>query len=268
MQKTSTTSSTPALNGLVSSDAASGVEGYNSVAGIGVKGYSETGTGVWGEVYDNTLGHAGNFLGRVNISSELSNTGGWEDVALSIDAPTGTVNFPGITLHSSAIAGGVGFFGTVGSDGVNVGDYMGQGWGTVNASAFVVASDARLKRDISNISSNFYDKYMTYIRNIQSATFWYKFESNDKRTVPHIGLIAQSLPAELQSKISEKSGRPGEERLGVSLADLSGLMLVGVKALDEKTTTMEQTIKTQQEEIELLKAQLQAIQTKLDAIKK
>ena len=81
-------------------------------------------------------------------------------------------------------------------------------------------------------------------------------------------MIAQTLPLELQAKVGSNPGAATQDRLAVSLADFAGLSLIGIKAIDEKQTTMEQTIKTQQEEIELLKAQLKAIQTKLDAIKK
>ncbi|MBL0053709.1 MAG: T9SS type A sorting domain-containing protein [Bacteroidetes bacterium] len=96
---------------------------------------------------------------------------------------------------------------------------------------------------------------MTYIRNIESATFRYKTETDAVRNCQHIGLIAQSLPVELQSRITESPTEQSEDRIAVNLADLSGLLVVGVKALDAKQIAYEKTIADLQTQIDILKQQ-------------
>jgi hypothetical protein len=154
--------------------------------------------------------------------------------------------FPGITFTGASIGtGGAGIFGVTntGFTGINVGDQIGGPFAPVNASAFNVVSDRRMKKDIEDINSNQYEKYMNYIRNIESATFRYNNETNTSRAVPHIGVIAQSLPQEIQAEISETaSSANGEKRLAVSLADMQGLLLVGIKALDEKNKELTEKI--------------------------
>lgn len=54
-----------------------------------------------------------------------------------------------------------------------------------------------------------------------------------------LGVIAQSLPAEVQAHISETPSAQGEGRLGVSLADMQGLLLVGVKAVDASNRALQ-----------------------------
>ena len=269
MEKTSTTSSTPAINGIANGPNA-GVEGSHNSTGIGVAGYTQSGIGVHGEAFDQTLGMAGTFSGRLSVTYPLSNNASVADRLLFMDAAgAGVTYYPGMTLGDATISlGGIIYGKTSVGGGFQFADYDGVTYAPVDALAFNVMSDARFKRDITEVKSGNYSKYMSYIRNIESATFFYNSESAEQRSVPHIGVIAQTLPLELQAKVGSKPGVATQDRLAVSLADFAGLSLIGIKAIDEKQTTMEQTIKTQQEEIELLKAQLKAIQTKLDAIKK
>nr|MBK9653408.1 tail fiber domain-containing protein [Bacteroidota bacterium] len=154
------------------------------------------------------------------------------------------------SLDGASIFGGTGGIGlnvVVANSGVN--------YGPINASAFNVASDRRMKKEIVDINSDSYEKYMTYIRNIESATFRYKTETDAVRNCQHIGLIAQSLPVELQSRITESPTEQSEDRIAVNLADLSGLLVVGVKALDAKQIAYEKTIADLQTQIDILKQQ-------------
>ncbi len=210
----------------------------------------------------------GTFVGgNVTLAHDLAATVSTPaDFHFSIDAKAATTWLPSIALFSSSAPAtnyGATIFGVsyLQAGGINIGDGIGSAYAPVQASAFNVSSDRRLKRDITDITSSDYSKYMTQIRNIESSTFFYKWETTDNRPYAHIGVIAQTLPAELQAHISESPSKKGEDRLGVSLADLSGLLLVGVKALDEKQTKYES-------EIASLKAQVEELKTMINQMKK
>lgn len=170
--------------------------------------------------------------------------------------------YPGISLNSSTTTGGAGIFGITGvtAAGINVGDENGIAFAPVNATAFNVSSDRRMKKNIVDISPAMYAEYMEQIRTIESATFLYTHEDATSRPVPHIGVIAQTLPASVQAHISETASKQGEGRLGVSLADMQGLLLVGVKSLDAKQVAAEKIIDDQQKQIDDLRAQLSSMQ--------
>ena len=263
LSKTSTTTTTPTMY-LESVSYNNTLEVMNYADGNGVYAASVNGNGVVGVAGSTGSGYAGLFNGRLRgVFDRVNALSVPGDNNLSVDGYNGAL-YPGISLYCSQLSNaGVSLFGTTFND-LNVGDALGNGFVAVNASAFVVASDKRLKNNITTISSDYFSKYIDYIRNIQSATFWYNSESKENRAVPHIGVIAQSLPLELQAKISSSPGSKSEERLGVSLADLSGLLVVGVKALDEKQTSFETKIAEQQAEIDALKAQLTEIKMLLN----
>ncbi len=203
--------------------------------------------------------------GNVLIKKEKTVGSVPTDNHLSIDGITALTYYPSIVMWANATAGGCGLFGTTGvtGGGLNVGDETGGPFAPVNASAFNVSSDARMKKEIVTISSGNYDNYMAYIRTIQSATFRYNSETETSRPVPHIGVIAQTLPKECQAVISASPSMPGETRLALSLADMSGLLLVGVKSLDETQTKTSAIVATQQEEIAALKSTVQKLELQL-----
>ncbi|MFN5831466.1 MAG: hypothetical protein ACK46R_12010, partial [Bacteroidota bacterium] len=62
--------------------------------------------------------------------------------------------------------------------------------------------------------------------------------------------------------LSTKKGEPSTPYQGVNLADMSGFLLLGVKALDHKQIEMEKTIKAQQELINQLAAKIEALEKK------
>ncbi len=281
ISKTSISSGTPSIHADVSG-ANTAIEGYSYGNGTGVYGYGYTGVsgstsgggyGLYGYSSIST-GYAGAFQGRTNVNFENDNAGIAvpNQNAFSVNGGTSPLWYPGISIYSSGQSdGGVTLYGSY-FDELQVADANSGAYANITALAFNVASDMRMKNSINNISSNFYAKYIDYIRNIQSATFWYNTETKEKRTAPHIGVIAQSLPLELQAKIAAEPGlSKSEERLGVSLADLSGLLVVGVKALDEKQTTfenevagLENKVAAQQSEIAQLRAQLAEIKSLLE----
>lgn len=264
MEKTNTGTSTPAINGIANGINA-GVEGTNNAAGYGVAGYSQSGPALYAATYDQTLGLSAQLYGRIYNGFNVSNNGDPNNRALYLEETSSSGYYAGMSMgNTSSVAGGGTIFADQDNGGIQVATFDGFNYGPVAASAFNVGSDERLKRDITEINTGNYSKYLTYIRNIESATFWYKSETSAKRPTPHIGVIAQTLPSEVQAKTFEHPGGKSEERLAVSLADLAGLTLVGVKALDEKQSALENTIRTQQEEIELLKAELEALKAQVN----
>lgn len=126
-------------------------------------------------------------------------------------------------------------------------DAVGGGYGSFKAAGFTVVSDRRQKNNIHSILPNEYDFYLNQIRSIESATFKYNFEKERKEN--HIGVIAQTLPKELQSVIYDERQTKDKEIMGMSLADMAGLSLIGIKAIDHKISDLE--LKNQQLEDEI-----------------
>jgi hypothetical protein len=178
--------------------------------------------------------------------------------------------YPGINLYSDATATYTIVYGITdnfSNRGIQVADETGA-YAEVNASAFNVSSDRRMKKEINDITADQYPKYMEYIRNIESATFRYNHETEATRKVPHIGVIAQSLPAELQANIYEKPGMVSEPRLGVSLSEMQGLMMVGIKSLDADMATLNSKHQNLKVQLELLQSENTMLKTRLDQIEK
>ena len=200
---------------------------------------------------------AASFNGFTNVrATRLSNPpSSATENTLSLGNSDGVL-YPGISLYSDATSVYTILYGkTTAAAGLQVADQT-NAYADITASAFNVSSDRRMKKDIVDIDASQYDKYMNYIRNIESATFRYKQETNESRPIPHLGVIAQSLPAEVQAHISETPSAQGEGRLGVSLADMQGLLLVGVKAVDASNRAL-------QTEVAELKVTVKNIETAL-----
>lgn len=90
---------------------------------------------------------------------------------------TGLGTFPSVVLRiNSNNTTGVALFGGSGG-GLNVGDLLGVGYVPCYASAFTVSSDVRIKKEINYLGITDYDKYLTEIRNISSATYRYNWEN-------------------------------------------------------------------------------------------
>jgi hypothetical protein len=129
------------------------------------------------------------------------------------------------------------------------------------ANTFNVVSDLRLKKDINYLNSTDYNAYLDKIRNVNSIT--YRFRKEKASDKVHVGFTAQSLPAEVQEKFpSPKRKNSTEDVLGVNLTDMTGLLLTGVKAIDNKQSQLEKTVAEQQQEIEALKKEIQQLKNK------
>lgn len=171
---------------------------------------------------------------------------------------TGLNLFPGLSLtcRITGALGGVNIYGALNN--LNVADTNGINFKGVNASAFNVMSDRRMKRTITTIGVNDYDDYMDQIRSIESATYYYNNETDADRKVPHVGFIAQSLPVAVQTEIDAlPGGGSTEKRIGYNLSDFAGLSLIGIKALDHKQQEMEKKIQSLEERIAQLDKLLQ-----------
>jgi hypothetical protein len=191
---------------------------------------------------------------RLHVSHSGAND--LDDRAIKIEKATSGGGYPGIVIYTSAgTPAGITLFGSS-SNALNVGDINGVSYQPVNASAFNVVSDRSMKSNISQIADDQYAQYMEQIRKIETATFTYK---NDNTSTQHIGVIAQTLDNKVTSNLSENSGGSGEEKLGVNLADLAGLTVVGIKGIDAKQLEMEKQIAMQQKTIEDLQNELAAL---------
>ncbi len=165
-----------------------------------------------------------------------------DSVAVTINSPSPSL-YNGFEVDYPNIVGttGVQLMGIY-SGGLNVGDSTGSLWEDVNASAFNVSSDLRLKKDVVSINANNAAKYVQYLRNIETATFRFKWEQDQPDSPMHIGVIAQSLPRELQAPITENpSGinQTGEEFLAARLADWVGLLTVCLQDAERRISELE-----------------------------
>ncbi len=168
---------------------------------------------------------------------------------------TGSSNYPCLAMRNSVPSNtGVALLATT-TNQLNVGTLT-FGWGPVNASAFNVTSDRTMKKEINTLGEKDYADYMQQIRNIESATYRYNWENNETREFPHVGFIAQSLPNTVTAKMNEKTDGTGRPTIGYNLSDMIGLSVMGIKAVDSKTTELEALLKKQQEQIDALQKQL------------
>jgi Chaperone of endosialidase len=201
-------------------------------------------------VIDSTTRNVG-----LGISSPTSKLHTYNDRGTSIAnvriENTGSA-FVGISLKNIASTTGVNLYGTA-SNGLNVADLNGVGFTPVNASAFNVTSDANAKKEIDYLGNDDYDTYITQIRDIKSATYRYNWENARTRTTPHIGFIAQSLPNAVVTEMNvSPDGSNNEKYVGYNLSDMAGLTVMGIKAVDARTLKLEETIKAQQAQIDVL----------------
>lgn len=162
---------------------------------------------------------------------------------------TGSIYYPALGLFNAS--GGTIIYGNPsgGLDVVNSSNV----YAPVYASAFTVSSDITAKKEINYLGNDDYEEYITQIRNIKSATYRYNWENARTRTTPHIGFIAQSLPSAVTSEMSVNPGtEDGQKYVGYNLSDMAGLTVMGIKAVDARTLKLEETIKAQQAQIDIL----------------
>ncbi len=225
--------------------------------------------GIFGSASGGSSNFAGYFQGQVSLELVRSNFSTFnQGLDLAVSGTSGS--FIGITGRYTGLSNqGVGLFFSPSGSGLNVGSPNGVSFMAVNASAFNLSSDKNLKRNISTIQAGQAGRWMEQIRNIESATFWYNYEDNQKRNMPHIGVIAQSVPKELQTEVTGNAdGKSGEYFLGVSLSDWLGLVTIGVKENDHRITGLEKDYASLSAENIELKSKLEAMEEKFALVEK
>jgi hypothetical protein len=193
--------------------------------------------------------------------THTSTTGAHSDASLITMSTSTSFQWAGIGFDND-----IGFInGTLGFNGATAPGsflfYDANGTNPVNcqALAFNATSDLRLKKDVIKVSE--FEKYLEKIRNIESITYRYKNE--DSNIHPHIGFVAQTLPEGVRTFIqSPVKGESNTIYNGVNLADMSGLLLNGVKAIDSKQVELETTIQQQQKLIDELLKRIEQLESK------
>lgn len=185
----------------------------------------------------------------------------YQDAALIAKSTAASAQWAALGFDNDTgfLAGSLGYSGATAA-----GTYiMMQGDGMTNSNcqalAFITASDLRLKKDVLEVTD--YKPYLEKIRDVQSINYRYKNEDNT--TAPHIGFVAQTLPEGVKTNLySLNKEEANSGYFGVNLADMSGLLLNGVKAIDDKQQAMEYTIAAQQKLIEELIQRIDQLEKK------
>lgn len=165
------------------------------------------------------------------VFNEISVSAGWNS------------NDPvGLSLGGHSIAPVSDDFGYVG--------WNGRRFKAMWAYGFNSGSSETLKKDIRDLQESDYDWALAKLRAARTVFFRYKSEVVDPneadrraredrgtvyRGVPHIGVIAETLPPELTDFNGRFSG-------GYNLADMDGLLVAAVKALDQKLRERDERI--------------------------
>lgn len=123
---------------------------------------------------------------------------------------------------------------------------MGSGGEYAKNGSWVNASDRNLKENFTALNGQ---DILSKIMKLPITQWNYKTDSSAK----HIGPVAQDFYAIFGLGNDDKS---------ISSIDPSGIALEGVKTLNEKIIDQQQQLDKQQQEIELLKSQIQALQNK------
>ena len=193
--------------------------------------------------------------------THTSTTAGFNDAALISKSTAASTQWSSLGMDNDAgyTAGIFAFNGLNATGTFLFVDGTGANNQNCQALAFNATSDTRLKKDIFEITD--FEKYLDKIRNVQSISYRYKTEDNSVK--PHIGFAAQTLPEGVKvNLLSAKKGEKETPYAGVNLADMTGFLLIGVKALDAKQLEMEKTIKQQQALINELAAKIEALEKK------
>lgn len=201
-------------------------------------------------VIDSTTRNVGLGISSPDSKLHTYNDRGTSNANLRVEQQAGIGGFAGIALEKGG--SGVVLYGNSSSNSVNVVGLSGS-FAAVNASAFNVSSDIAAKKEIDYLGNDDYEEYITQIRDIKSATYRYNWENARTRTTPHIGFIAQSLPSAVITEMSvTPDGSNNEKYVGYNLSDMAGLTVMGIKAVDARTLKLEETIKAQQAQIDIL----------------
>ena len=242
--------------------------GYGAgVAGVGFGGTIAVPTGVDMGVYGSGSTYGMYSVGRIFNQSPVT-TGDNLDANVQINNTATSAILPALSLYNwyTGNTGGTILYGNPLA--LIVTDNTGTFYNDVDANAFNVLSDVNLKKDITYLGNGDYDLYLNKLRSIQSITYRYKKETTETEPFVHIGVIAQSLPDEVRVKMPSIQNGQESGIVGMNLADMSGLLLAGTKALDNKEQALEATVKAQQEQIAQLQLQIEALTKAIQLLSK
>ncbi len=273
-------------NGAQGPQGATGAAGAQGPTGIGVAGPAGA-TGATGAPGPTGTGGGQWTTNGVNIHN--SNTG---NVGIGLTAPTSKLDVVGRTkitytnlvgdssdyfliVKSTALANswsgisfdndagsksGIMFLSGVAAPSFNFYNSNGLSPVACNALGFNVVSDITKKTDVTYLTNTDYNGYLKDIRNVESIVYRYKNGDNGKL---HLGFVAQSLPESVRDEMPSPN-RNATAPIGVSvnLADMTGLLLTGVKALDNKQSELELLVNQQQQIIQSLQQQLNELKSK------
>jgi hypothetical protein len=192
--------------------------------------------------YTNLVGDSSDYFLIVK-STALANS--WSGIAFDNDAGSRS----GLMFLSGGAAPSFNFYNSNGLSPV-----------ACNALSFNVVSDITKKTDVTYLTNTDYNGYLKDIRNVESIVYRYKNGDNGKL---HLGFVAQSLPESVRDEMPSPN-RNATAPIGVSvnLADMTGLLLTGVKALDNKQSELELLVNQQQQIIQSLQKQLNELKSK------
>lgn len=139
-------------------------------------------------------------------------------------------------------------------------------------------SDINVKKDVVELGAADYEKCLNDIMQIRNIKYRFVNEVDEEsgsraegkifRKELHLGVEAQSLPAEVYSELKNATSPDGVDEAaldfkGYGLADMDGLLVGGIKALDAKieqqNEQMQALISQQQELIDALRAELEKL---------
>lgn len=198
------------------------------------------------------------------VNTHTRAAGAYTDAQFIAERGAGNANLPGIAFLNPGVAA-VQLMGNI-SGQVEVKNGMGTAFAAIVASNVTAPSDVRLKKDIQDLSARDLDDAVLALRNIRSIRYRYLSEVSDKskadplngtfwREFPHLGVSAETLPPEVSAELLLNA--EGTERAkGVSLTDMDGLLVAGVKALDARVRTLQDDVAARDRKIAELEQRL------------
>lgn len=172
-------------------------------------------------------------IGTTNPQSALhiGNSG-----ALKISDASGTkyglLYHSNYNLHVDAIGGGYTYFNWYGGSGLIVGNGSGFGYGPVNASAFVVSSSERFKKDITN------SRYgLAQILQLQGKEYNY---INDNSHKNEIGLIAEEVIKLIPEVVYHNAA--DNKLMGIDYSKLNVVLIEAIKEQQQQIDELKKMV--------------------------
>jgi hypothetical protein len=115
------------------------------------------------------------------------------------------------------------------------------------ASSFNIPTSPIMQSNKTVIDPTNYVKYVDYYERLEASEFSYSHERS--RTSPHIGIVAQTAPAELLSNAPMDPNELDKSTLSINLADWTGLNTVVIKYLLQENKQIQAELTKMKEEL-------------------